>query len=361
MQQISACMIVKDEADILEETLDSIKEACDEIIIVDTGSTDNTKEIAKKYTDRVYDFEWVDDFSAARNTAYSYATKDYIFFMDADDYLPKEERKKLLQLKENLDDSVDAVTIFTVLSVDEFGNPAFKYRRHRLSKRSNNFKWHGTVHEYLAISGTILHSDIAVYHRVPNKKKRTDKKHRNLKIYENQLQNGEVFSPRDMFYYANELKDHAEFEKAIKRYNQFLDSKKGWIEDNIRACIYLADCYMCLGNHQREVESLTRSFVYDTPRPEVSCRLGDMYKIINMYDKAILWYRLAIEVDVSDSLGFQLEQYSTWYPHLQSCVCYWQIGNKELAYKHHLKAKEYRQHDKRIQYNEQFFTNTGNE
>ncbi|MBN6204838.1 glycosyltransferase [Ralstonia pickettii] len=81
-------MIVKNEADILEETLESVQAVVDEMIIVDTGSADNTKEIAQKYTEHVYDFEWIDDFSAARNAAYSYATKDYILFMDADDFLP---------------------------------------------------------------------------------------------------------------------------------------------------------------------------------------------------------------------------------------------------------------------------------
>lgn len=80
MQHISVCMIVKNEKDILAETLDSVTEIADEIIIVDTGSTDRTKAIAMKYTDHVYDFEWMDDFSAARNAAYSYATMNYIFF-----------------------------------------------------------------------------------------------------------------------------------------------------------------------------------------------------------------------------------------------------------------------------------------
>lgn len=359
MQTFSVCMIVKNEENILSETIESIKDIADEIIVVDTGSTDGTKEIAKKYTDKVYDFEWIDDFSAARNAAYSYATKDYIFFMDADDYLPEEEREKVLELKKTLDDSVDAVSIFTVFTVDEFGKPAFKYRRHRLVKRSNNFKWHGPVHEYLAVSGNIIHSDIHVYHRKQDKKKSAEEKSRNLRIYEKRLKKGETFSPRDKFYYANELKDHGQFEKAIEQYNDFLDSKKGWLEDNIRACIYLADCYRSLGDNEKEVESLTRSFVYDVPRPEVSCRLGDMYQAKQMYLKAILWYQLAIEVDMSDTLGFQFEQYSTWYPHLQSCVCYWQLGNKELSYRHHLKAKDYRPNDERILYNEQFFKDKG--
>ena len=211
----SVCMIVKNEADILEETLRSIKDVADEIIIVDTGSTDETKEIARKYTDLIYDFEWVEDFSAARNVSYSYATKDYIFFMDADDFLPEDEREKLLQLKKDIDDSVDAVSMFTVVSVDEFGNPAFKYRRHRLVKRSNNFKWYGAVHEYLAVNGNIIHSDIPVLHRKQQESGSVNAR-RNLNIYENRLESGELFSARDNFYYANELKDHGEYQKAIR-------------------------------------------------------------------------------------------------------------------------------------------------
>lgn len=217
------------------------------------------------------------------------------------------------------------------------------------------------MHEYPAVSGNILHSDIAVHHQPERKKKQANKKDRNLRIYERKLQNGEPFSPRDTFYYANELKDHQKYQKAIQQYNHFLDSEKGWVEDTIRACIYLADCYRRLGNYQEAVEALTKSFVYDIPRPEVSCRLGDMYQMKKMYYKAFLWYRLAIEVDINDSLGFQLEQYSTWYPHLQSCVCHWLLGNKEHAFNHHLQAMEYRPYDARIQYNDQFFKNTGSE
>ena len=79
MITISLCMIVKNEEKVLARCLDSIADLMDEIIIVDTGSSDNTKEIAKKYTDKIYDFAWIDDFSAARNYSFSKATKEYIY------------------------------------------------------------------------------------------------------------------------------------------------------------------------------------------------------------------------------------------------------------------------------------------
>lgn len=76
MKLLSVCMIVKNEEDILTRCLNSIKELADEIIIVDTGSMDNTKEIAHQFTDKIYDFKWCDDFSIARNESLKYAEED---------------------------------------------------------------------------------------------------------------------------------------------------------------------------------------------------------------------------------------------------------------------------------------------
>ena len=71
MITISLCMIVKNEEDVLARCLSSVQGAVDQIVVVDTGSTDHTKEIAARYTDDVYDFSWVDDFAAARNFSFS--------------------------------------------------------------------------------------------------------------------------------------------------------------------------------------------------------------------------------------------------------------------------------------------------
>ena len=85
MVTISLCMIVKNEEDVIGRCLDSVSDLVDEINIVDTGSTDRTKEIVAKYTDRIFDFEWIDDFSAARNFSFQQATRQYILWLDADD------------------------------------------------------------------------------------------------------------------------------------------------------------------------------------------------------------------------------------------------------------------------------------
>ena len=111
MITISLCMIVKNEEKILERCLASIHDLVDEIIIVDTGSKDNTKESAYKFNAKVFDFEWCDDFSAARNFSFSKAEKDYILWLDADDVLLEEDRDKFRNLKKTIDNSIDSVSM----------------------------------------------------------------------------------------------------------------------------------------------------------------------------------------------------------------------------------------------------------
>ncbi len=90
---ISLSMIVKNEEKQLPECLESVKNAVDEIIVVDTGSTDRTKEIAKEYGAKVYDFEWKDDFAAARNESIKRCSGEWILYMDADERLTEESTK----------------------------------------------------------------------------------------------------------------------------------------------------------------------------------------------------------------------------------------------------------------------------
>ena len=98
MASISLCMIVKNEEDVLGRCLDSVADLVDEIVIVDTGSTDRTREIAARFTDQIFDFPWQDDFAAARNESFAHATMDYCMWLDADDVLLEEDREKFLDM-----------------------------------------------------------------------------------------------------------------------------------------------------------------------------------------------------------------------------------------------------------------------
>lgn len=98
MQTLSVCMIVKNEQDFIADCLQSIHSIADEIIVVDTGCTDRTIEIAKRFDAKIFPFKWIDDFSAARNESIRHAKSDWILWLDADERLRPESVKPLKQL-----------------------------------------------------------------------------------------------------------------------------------------------------------------------------------------------------------------------------------------------------------------------
>ena len=103
MINISLCMIVKNGSEVICRCMDSVKGIVDEIIIADTGSTDNTKAIVSQHIGKISNFEWIDGFVATRNSAFSHASMGCILRHDADDVLLEPERQKLFQLKQNLE------------------------------------------------------------------------------------------------------------------------------------------------------------------------------------------------------------------------------------------------------------------
>ncbi|MHA0858292.1 tetratricopeptide repeat-containing glycosyltransferase family 2 protein [Paenibacillus sp. CMAA1364] len=344
MITISLCLIVKNEEQTLDRCLSSVANVVDEIIIVDTGSTDLTKTIARKYTENILDFKWIHDFAAARNYAFSQATKDYILWLDADDVIKEKDNIRLQNLVRTLDTSVDSVTMEYHLAFDSHGNVSSSLRRNRLVKRSKQFRWIGAVHEYLEVGGYIIDSDVAVTHSSIE-----HDSDRNLQIYEQRFNKGEMFSPRDLYYFANELLDHQNYDRAITFYEMFLDTKEGWIEDNISACGKLSDCYNGLNKPEKELESALRSFTYDSPRSDFCCRIGYHFLQKDQINNAVFWYTTATTLGIeSNRLALQNYPCSTWLPHLQLCVCYDRLGNYELAYKHNEEALKYRKDDPKV-------------
>ncbi len=178
---------------------------------------------------------------------------------------------------------------------------------------------------------------------------------RNLKIYQRKIAQGKEFTPRDLYYYGNELFDHQKFAEAIPVYEKFLANGEGWVEDNISCCGKLADCYHQLGQKDKEVASFLRSFSYDSPRPEFCCRLGYHFLQARNNLAAIFWYRLATLIKPEGSqLSFTNMAYHTWLPHLQLSVCYSNLGAYKLAYLHNQAALHYRPEDEIMLKNQKF-------
>lgn len=338
MATISLCMIVKNEKNVLSRCLDSIKNAVDEIIIVDTGSTDTTKEIAEKYTDKIFDFKWIDDFSTARNFSFSKATQDYIMWLDADDVVSKKNCEKLIELKHNINNA-DVIMMKYITAFDESGKAAFSYYRERLIKKSSNPIWKGRVHEAIEPTGNIIYSDIEIEHHSI----KTAYSRRNLAIYEKQIKDNEPLQPRDVFYYGRELYYHNEYNKAIKVLSDFIKNKDAWVENKIEACKILSYCHRTIGCIDDAVNALFNSFSYDIPRAEICCEAGNLFMIKGQYNQAIYWFNLALELPKDEKNGgFNNINAHGYLPCIQLCVCYDRLGNHSEAEKYNNMAGKYR-------------------
>lgn len=351
MITISLCMIVKNEEDVIGRCLDCVKDIVDEIIIVDTGSTDRTKEIVSAYTSNIYDFEWIDDFSAARNYSFSKATKDYIMWLDADDVLLPEDIIKLKNLKENLSPSVDVVMMKYNLGVKEDGSPVCTYYRERLLKRSKGFKWIGNVHECIEVKGKIVTSDIAVTH-----KKKKVPTSRNLDIFEKLIKKGKKLSHRELFYYARELHKNGRSDEAIKYYEKFLDKEGGLLSNYVDACIDLYNIYKKREENKKALKSLLRSFEHGAPRAEICCMIGFYFKEQKDYANAIFWFKLAYNIEKPKiSWGSILHDFYDYIPCIELCYCYFKTGNIKESIKYNSIAEKIRPGDKLVMHNKKFF------
>lgn len=347
MKNVSLCMIVKNEEEVLDRCLKSVYKFVNEIIIVDTGSTDKTIQIAKKYTDKIFCFKWCDDFSKARNYAFSLATSEYVMWLDADDIVPLATLKFLIKNKSK----IDADTIMMKYDIAFYNNKAtFSYYRERILKRCTLCYWQGSVHECIVPYGKLIYLDYSIEHRKTKQKQ----SNRNLNIYKN-LTKQRKLNPREQYYYGRELYDNKKYKQSINVLKKFIADGKGWVENTIDACNVVANCYLKLNDKNNYTYYLLKTFNYDLPRANICCQIGDYFFANKLYIVAINWYLTAIDCeDVSKKGGFVENLYYNYYPYLQLCVCYYQTGNIKKSVYYNKKAKKIC-NSKIVQTNEKFF------
>lgn len=148
---LSLCMIVKDEADQLGDCLSQVRPVVDEIVVVDTGSTDDTREIARKLGARVFEFPWANDFSAARNESLRRATGRYLLWLDADDRIDPEEIAKIQELKAGLRPASLQAYYLLIQSASPLDGESSFYQL-RLFPNKPGVRFEGRVHEQVNFS-----------------------------------------------------------------------------------------------------------------------------------------------------------------------------------------------------------------
>lgn len=354
MKEISLAMIVKNEEEVIGRCLESVKDIADEIIIVDTGSTDRTKEIVSQYTDRIFDFKWVDDFSKARNFSFSKATKDYIMWLDADDIIMPEDYEKFIELKRKLDGSVDIYMMKYIRQVDKEGNPTWVQERERLLKRQKNYQWVSPIHEVIIPEGRVEHEDICITH----KKESVKDTNRNLRIFQNMEKEGVKFDDRQEYCYAKEFYCLGQYEEAIDKYESFLEKYK---EEYVTrrhflypSIIELSECYKKLGQEEKQLKTLFRIIENEIPTSEFCCRLGDIFRERKDYETSAYWYELALEKSKKIGRG-NIGYDDGYYAMICLGICYYWRGDKKKAYEYNEEAGKIRPNDKTYIYNKTIF------
>lgn len=222
--EISLCMIVKNEESNLQRCLDSVKDIVDEIIVVDTGSEDKTISIAESFGAKVYNFLWRNNFSEARNESLKYATKDWILIMDADDEFCSKDKEAFLKLiNSNLEENL--LCFFETLNY--CGNYADSNNisinlNPRLFKNNYCYSYEGEVHNQL-INYENKTKDVCIpiriyhYGYLDSNIKGKNKRSRNISLLEEQLKK-EPDNKYTFFNLGNEYFALNDISKALDYY-----------------------------------------------------------------------------------------------------------------------------------------------
>ncbi len=324
MITISVCMIVKDEEKVLARCLDSLKEIADEIIIVDTGSGDSTKSIATRYTDKIYDFTWIYDFSAARNFSFSKATMDYIYVADADEVLDEVNRQRFLLLKQKLLPDIEIVQMkyANQLAFNTTYNFDVEYRP-KLYKRLRTFFWIEPVHESVRLSPLIYDSEIEIQHMPIS-----GHAGRDFDVFQRTIQREGMLSAKLFGMYARELfiaGEDKDFEEAFDYFREFADKAEGNDQERkICECI-LARCYRLRRDPAGFMKYCLHNIADNKASAEVCYELGEYYRGLGDNQEAIIWYYNAAYETVCE-LNIH---YAGDYPLRRLSECYHDIGNLE--------------------------------
>ena len=308
-QTISLCMIVKNEEKFLEQCLNSAKDIADEIIIVDTGSTDKTKEIALSFGAKIYDFKWCDDFSAARNECLKHATKDWVLVLDADEKLDESAKEKIKEVIERED-----VYGFSMPQL----NYTNKYTTHpnfvpinnskfkgyfviyiiRLFRRSKEIYFQFYVHEM--VDNTILKANkkieslnVPIYHY--QELKGVDYVDNKQQSYKSLLTKNINDYPEEAIHYNHLAVLCNTYKKDIKKAIEYVQKAIELEPKNIEYQLHLSCLLNEIGEYNKSIECLKEAIQIEQDE-RLYRALGIVYYKLEKYNNSIESYKRALEL-----------------------------------------------------------------
>ena len=231
--RLSQCMIVKNEEKNIEKALSWAKGVAFEQIVVDTGSTDRTVEIAESMGAKVYHFEWINDFSAAKNYAIEQATGNWIAFLDADEYFPEKDVKTLMVLLRQVESDpmlrkLKAAIRCPIANIDDKGKPFLVVKQDRVFRNVPEARYTGKIHEILLAPDPCMNApELTIIHTGYSQSvyAETGKAYRNVDMIREELSR-DPDNASLKCYLADSLRatnEKPDIEEAEKLYREALD------------------------------------------------------------------------------------------------------------------------------------------
>jgi len=336
---LSLAMIVKNEDQVLGRILAQARQVCDELIVVDTGYTDNTVAVAQSFGAQVHSFEWIDDFSAARNFAFAQCTGDWILWLDADDVLPETAVQKILQLKATeLGDHWDAVICNYNIAFDPEGRCTVSMPRERLLRRDCGGAWQFPIHEgYVLPEGAncLDRLDIAIEHDKPEVYVERSS-HRNLDMLAKLIEQGDQ-SPRTWYYYGKELRYHDRLEEAVQAFAEHVELNSTEKVSRYQALHMGMTCLMELERYAEAKDWGFQAIQTDSSRAEALTELGVIDYRQGCCAEAIP-FLMGATACLHPGYGSVLEENYSWRPYHYLSLCYEGLGDYQKAIEMAMKA-----------------------
>lgn len=367
---ISVCMIAKNEEKHIEECLKRLKPYHYEIVLVDTGSTDDTLKIAARYTDKIYHFDWINDFSAARNFALDKAYNDWVLSIDCDEYIESIDEKELSILMEKHSQDVGQILIRNRFKQDS----QTSIENVRVSRFFNKKYYHfvGAIHEQVELrnAGSEISTNISTptqdnadclphihyakhtYHAPitllhvgydGSEEEMRAKCLRNISMLEKELEAG---GPDSYIYYqlgqsCMKLKDYP---KAYEWFNLGLsmdvDPAQNYVQTMVESYGY------CMLELKKNEEALQLLNIYDVfaVRADFVFLMGLIYMNNGMFDKAVEEFQKSTSIE-----QFSVDGINSYRANYNIGVIYECTGHLDEARKYYKKCGEFEPAKVRLQ------------
>ncbi|HLQ32134.1 MAG TPA: glycosyltransferase [Chloroflexota bacterium] len=347
---VSACMIVKDEEANLARCLRSLQGKVDEIIVVDTGSSDRSAEIAQEHGAKVFSFPWRDDFAAARNESIGHASGDWLFWTDADEELFEETPGALRELCRRAEQPEGWLVSCRNLS-SEAGEVSTVIRQWRLFRNHIGLSFHGRIHEHLrhangsTLAYLLFQDDVWIRHwgYLPEPDLMKRKRARNERLLGLAVEE----SPDDPFVHYNVGKQHVahyEFEQGLPALVRGIEL---WVAQGRSSHAYVGNMFALAINAAVELRQNARAVELEALLP------ADAISADHLFQAGVAWWRLGHREQALERLnrawqdpamreGIECDPSScTWRPLSALAQFYMESGELELAYERAQQAHAY--------------------